>query len=131
MKLYQLVAKDVMRRKRRVLYAALGVVIAVMTFVGILTISTAGQAKIYNELEKYGANLSVVPAINNVDMKLGNLNLGALAVGENYIPESALPMIRQIADGKIREALNIKDDGDIATIAPKLFAGQSLKRGKK
>ncbi|MDO8568877.1 MAG: ABC transporter permease [Dehalococcoidales bacterium] len=127
MKLYQIVAKDVMRRKRRVLYAALGVIIAVMTFVGILTISTAGQAKIYNELDKYGANLSITPAINSIDMKLGDLNLGALAVGENYIPETLVPVVRRIADGKIREALDIKEPGDIATIAPKLYVGTRIK----
>jgi len=126
-KLYQLVFKDILRRKKRVLYAALGIVIAAMTVVGILTIATAGQAKIYAQLEKYGANLSVVPAISNVDMTLGDLSLGALTVGENYIPEAKLPEIRQIADGEIREALGIKDDVDIATIAPKLYVNTKVK----
>ena len=121
MKLYQLVAKDVVRRKRRVLYAALGVVIGTMTVVGILTITLAGQARVYNQLEKYGANLTVIPAISNLDMKLGDLSLGTLTVGENYIPEEKLPEIRQITDGKIKEALRLKDQGDIATIAPKLY----------
>ena len=54
MKLYQMVAKDVMRRKKRVLYAALGVVIGTMTVVGILTIALAGETRIYSQLEKYG-----------------------------------------------------------------------------
>ena len=121
MNLYQIVAKDIMRRKRRVLYAALGVVIGTMTVVGILTIASAGEAKIYRQLEQYGPNLTVIPAINNLDMKLGNLSMGTLTVGENYIPQDQLPKIRQISDGKIREALNITDEGDIATIAPKLF----------
>ena len=121
MNLYQIVAKDILRRKRRVLYAALGVVIGTMTVVGILTIASAGQAKILKQLEQYGPNLTVIPAINNLDMKLGNLSMGTLTVGENYIPEDQLPVIRQIADSKIREALKITDEGDIATIAPKLF----------
>ena len=121
MNLYQIVAKDIMRRKRRVLYAALGVVIGTMTVVGILTIASAGEAKIYKQLEQYGPNLTVIPAINNLDMKLGNLSMGTLTVGDNYIPEDQLPKIRQIADSKIREALKITDEGDIATIAPKLF----------
>lgn len=121
MKLYQLVTKDVIRRKRRVLYAALGVVIGTMTVVGILTITLAGQAKVYNQLEKYGANLTVVPAISNLDVKLGDLSLGTLTVGENYIPEEKLSEIRRIADGAIKEALRLKDEGDIATIAPKLY----------
>ena len=121
MKLYQIVAKDIMRRKRRVLYAVLGVVIGTMTVIGILTIALAGQARIYSQLEKYGANLAVIPAISNIDVKLGGLSLGALTVGENYIPEDKLPQIRQIADGKIREALRIKAEGNIATVAPKLY----------
>jgi putative ABC transport system permease protein len=120
-KLHQIVAKDVMRRKRRVLYAALGVVIGTMTVVGILTIALAGEARIYSQLEKYGPNLTVVPAISNVDMKLGDLSLGTLAVGENYIPEERLPQIRRIADDEIRRGMGIQDEGDIATIAPKLY----------
>ena len=127
MKLYQIVVKDVMRRKRRMLYAMLGIVIGTMTVVGILTIARAGEARIYDQLEKYGPNLTVVPAINNLDVKLGDLSLGSLSVGENYFPESRLPEIRQIADGMIKEALNITDEGNIATLAPKLYVNTTVK----
>lgn len=127
MKLYHLVLKDILRRKKRVFYAALGIVIAAMTVVGILTIATAGQTKIYAQLEKYGANLAVIPAVSNVDMGLGDLSLGALTVGENYIPEAKLTEIRRIADGKIREALDIQDEGNIATLAPKLYVSTRVK----
>lgn len=126
MKLYQLVFKDVLRRKKRVLYAALGIVIAAMTVVGILTIANAGQEKIYAQLEKYGANLNILPAISSVDAALDNLNMGSLAVGENYIDESVVPQVREIADTMIKEALDIKDPGNIATIAPKLFVNTKV-----
>src|SRR4030043_860517 len=116
MKLYRIVAKDVVRRKKRVLYAALGVVIGTMTVVGILTIALAGQERITAQLEKYGPNLSVVPAISNLDMKLGDLSLGTLTVGENYISMDKLPRIREIADAEIREGfktsgVKFQDDG--------------------
>jgi putative ABC transport system permease protein len=127
-KLYRIVLKDIARRKKRVLFAALGVAIGTMTVVGVLTIALAGQARIYNELEKYGANLAVTPAINNVDTHLGDLSLGTLAVGENYIPEETLPQIRQITDGEIRKARDITDPGDIATIAPELYINTEVKR---
>ncbi|MFC1942279.1 ABC transporter permease [Chloroflexota bacterium] len=127
MKLYHLVLKDILRRKKRMLYAALGIVIAAMTVVGILTIATAGQAKIYTQLEKYGANLSVLPAISNINMTLGDLSLGALTVGENYIPEEKLSEIRKITDGEIRKSLGITDAGYIATIAPKLYVNTKIK----
>jgi putative ABC transport system permease protein len=126
MKLYQVVVKDVIRRKRRVLYATLGVVIGTATVVGILTVASAGQARIYNQLEKYGPNLAVIPAINNLDMKLGDVRLGMLAVGDNYISEEKLPLIRQIADGEIRKAMKIEDEGNIATIAPNLYINTKI-----
>jgi hypothetical protein len=85
MKLHQMVAKDVLSRKRRVLYAALGVVVGTMTVIGILTMAKAGEAKILDQLEKYGPNLVVTPAIESMNAQLGSLNLGVMAVGENYI----------------------------------------------
>jgi putative ABC transport system permease protein len=128
MKLYQVVLKDILRRKRRVLYAILGVVIGTMTVVGILTTATAGQAKITAELEKYGANLSLLPAVKSVDTGLGTLNLGTINVGDNYIAEDKIPQIRQITDTLIRKYRpDIKTEGNISTIAPTLFIGTNVK----
>ena len=127
MKLYQIVVKDVTRRKKRMLYTSLGVVIGVATIVAVLTIALAGETNIYGQLEKYGANLVVIPAISDIDVGLGGLSLGTLAVGENYISENELPRVRQITDGMIREALNIEDEGDIATIAPRLYMSTELR----
>jgi hypothetical protein len=61
MNIYKLVFKDILRRKKRVLYAALGVVVGTMTVVSILTVAAAGQARIINQLEKYGPNLTGLP----------------------------------------------------------------------
>ena len=121
MKLYHVTAKDTLRRKRRALYTALGVAIGVAAVVAVLTVAYAGEKKIYSELDKYGPNLMVTPTINDVDVKLGNLQMGTLAVGDNFIPQEKLAEIRAIADGAIKEALGLDSDEDIATIAPKLF----------
>jgi putative ABC transport system permease protein len=121
MKLHQVVLKGVARRKKRVLYATIGVVVASMTVVGILTIALAGRARIYAQMEKYGANLSLLPATKSLDTGLGDLTLGSVTVGDNYISEDRLPLIREITDGEIRRALKVEDAGDIATIAPQLL----------
>lgn len=127
MKLYQLVAKEILRRKKRVLYATLGVVIGIMTFVGILTIALAGQAKIYDQLEKYGANLTILPATKSLNTGLGDLTLGTVTVGENYINQDKLLQIRDIADGEIKKSLNLDIEGNIAIIAPKLYLPATVK----
>ena len=121
MKLYQMVLRDVIRRKKSVLFAVVGVIIGTMTVIGIFTIAQAGEARMIDQLEKYGPNLTVIPAISSVDMQLGGLSLGTLSIGENYIAEEKLSQIREIADSEIREVLGLDDEGDIATIAPKLY----------
>ena len=126
MTLFQLVIKDVLSRKKRVVYAAFGVVIGTMTVIAILTASLAGKEQLYNQLEKYGPNLTIVPAVNQLDISLGNLSLGAVSVGDNYISEDTIPFIRQIADSRIREELDLNDQGEIATIAPRLYVDTSL-----
>jgi putative ABC transport system permease protein len=119
--LLPIVIKDTKARKRRVLFAALGILIGTMSIVAILTISAAGKAQVYSQLEKYGPNLTIMPAISTLDVKLGSVNLGRLSVGDNYISQDSLPEIRRIADNAIKEALNIEDSGEIAVIAPKLY----------
>jgi putative ABC transport system permease protein len=127
LKLYQVVLKDILRRKKRVLYATIGVIIATMTVVGVITIASAGQARIYSQLEKYGANLSILPATKSLSAGLGDLNLGTVTVGETYIAEDKLPQIRQIADGEIRKALKIEGNDNIAVIAPSLLVQAEVK----
>jgi len=127
MKLHQIVVKDVTRRKKRVLYTSFGVVIGITTFVAVLTMFLAGVTNIYRQLDEYGANLMVMPVIRDVDIALGSLGVGTLAVGENYVSEDKLPEVRQITDGMIREALGIKDEVDLATIAPKLYLNAEVK----
>jgi len=126
-KIYQVTVKDIRRRRRRALYTALGVAIGIAAFIAVLTIARAGEERIYREMDKYGPNLMVMPAIHDVDLQLGDLTLGTLAVGDNYIAEDKLIEIRQITDGAIREALGIAGDEDIATIAPKLYITTAVK----
>jgi putative ABC transport system permease protein len=126
MKLYQVVVRDTLRRRRRVLFTALGVAIGVAAVVAVLTVARAGETRIYSEIDKYGPNMMVTPAVNDLDLKLGDLRLGSLAVGTNHIPQEKVAEVRQIADGAIREALGIEDQGDIATIAPKLYVDTTV-----
>lgn len=126
MKIYQFFAKDIIRRRRRVLYSSIGVIIGISIFIAVLTVSLAGEEKINAELEKYGPNLLVMPAISNLDMSMGSLEIGSLSIGENYIDEGKIPRIREITDAAIREAIGIEEEGDIATIAPKLYETASL-----
>jgi len=129
MELHRLVAKDVMRRKRRVLYAVLGVVIGIMTVISILTVALAAESRIYEQLEEYGANLVVIPAVSQLDLELGGLGLGSLTVGQNYIPEDKVSQVRQITDDMINHSLGIQDERDryAAPVSPKLYVSSEVR----
>jgi putative ABC transport system permease protein len=128
MKLYRIVIKDILRRKRRVLYAAFGVLIGTMTVVGVLNVAYAGENKIYSQLEKYGANLTIIPDVSSISTGLGDLSLGTISVGENFIQESVVSRVQEIADGEIRQAIKIADDGQpIATVAPRLYINAEVR----
>ena len=86
------------------------------------------RPKITAQLEKYGANLSLLPAVKSIDTGLGTLNLGTINVGDNYIAEDKIPQIRQITDTLIRKYRpDINTEGNISTIAPTLFIGTNVK----
>jgi putative ABC transport system permease protein len=126
MKIYQVVVRDTLRRRRRALFTAFGVAIGVAAVVAVLTVANAGEKRIYSEIDKYGPNMMVTPAINDLDLRLGDLRLGSLAVGNNYIAEAKVSEVRQITDGAIRDALGIQGQEDIATIAPKLYVDATV-----
>jgi ABC-type antimicrobial peptide transport system permease subunit len=68
MKIYQVVVRDTLRRRRRVLFTALGVAIGVAAVVAVLTVAHAGEKRIYSEIDKYGPNMMVTPAVNDMDL---------------------------------------------------------------
>lgn len=121
MRISTIVTRDMLRRKRRVFHAAIGVSIGIMTVVATLTVAHAGEQHLTMELERYGPNLSVVPATGRLDLELGGLDMGSVTVGDNYIDEAVLPQIQQISDTAIREKMDISAPGLIATVAPRLY----------
>jgi len=120
-RLSTIVVKDMVRRKRRVLHSVLGVSIGIMTVIAMLTVANAGEQVLRAEMERYGPNLTVVPATARLDVELGGLNMGSVTVGDTMIPESVLPEIQMVADDLIRMDMGISDPGPIAIVAPRLY----------
>ncbi|TFH35351.1 MAG: ABC transporter permease [Dehalococcoidia bacterium] len=121
MKLSTIVVKDMVRRKRRVLHSVLGVSIGIMTVIAMLTVANAGEEVLRGEMERYGPNLTVVPATARLDVELGGLTMGSVTVGETVIDEAVLPEIQRVADELIRMDMGISDPGPIAIVAPRLY----------
>ncbi len=126
MRLTTIVLKDMMRRKRRVVHSVFGVSIGIMTIIAMLTVGTAGENLLRAEMERYGPNLTIVPATARLDVELGGLTMGSVTVGETMLDQSVLPKIQQVADDAIRADMNISDPGPIAIVAPRLYLPASV-----
>ena len=121
MRLAGIVGKDMLRRKRRVVHSILGVSIGIMTVVAMLTVAGTGERVLRAEMERYGPNLTVVPATARMNVDLGGLTMGSVTVGETLIPESVLSDIQRVADDLIRMDMGISDPNPIAVVAPRLY----------
>lgn len=126
MNLSTIVVKDMVRRKRRVAHSVFGVSIGIMTVIAMLTVASAGERLLRGEMERYGPNLTVVPATARLDVELGGLTMGSVTVGETMIAESVLPQIQQVADDLIRHDMGISEPGPIAIVAPRLYLPATL-----
>jgi putative ABC transport system permease protein len=97
MKLYQVALREIGRRSTRTAYAASGVVISVALLVASVIVAIAGQKDIALIINRYGHSLTIFPATST------ETTLKAFGIGSGqYIPESALPAIREVYDGAIR-----------------------------
>ncbi len=110
MRLHSLVLKDVSRRKTKLGLAVLSVVVAAAAIVAVTTTFSAATDGLYEESNKFGANIIVRPEVTTIPLVAGSTSIGSLSTGENYIEESEIPKIH-----------TIKNNTNLAVVAPRLY----------
>ena len=102
MTLKQISIKNLIRRKGKAFFVLAGLVIGVSTVVGIISYIEAMTSDINNKLEKYGANILIVPRTENLTLTYGGLSLGGVSFEMQEIREAELAQV-----GSIKNARNI------------------------
>lgn len=110
MRLHTLVLKDVSRRKTKLGLAVLSVVVAAAAIVAVITTFSAATDGLYEESNKFGANIIVRPEVTSIPLVAGSTSIGSLSAGENYIEESEIPKI-----------YTIQNNSNLAVVAPRLY----------
>ncbi len=110
MRLHTLVLKDISRRKTKLGLAVLSVVVAAAAIVAVITTFSAATDGLYEESNKFGANILVRPEITSIPLVAGSTSIGSLSAGENYIEESEIPKI-----------YTIQNNSNLAVVAPRLY----------
>jgi len=94
--------KNLLRRKGKAAFVLAGLVIGVSTVVGIISYVEAMTNDINHKLEKYGANILIVPKTENLALSYGGLSLGGVSFEMEEIRQKDLERV-----GTIKNSANI------------------------
>jgi len=86
MNLRDIAFKNLLRRKAKALFVLAGLAIGVSTVVALISFVDAMTENINHKLEKYGANILIVPKTENLSLTYGGLSLASEGCSDS-IPE--------------------------------------------
>jgi len=99
--------KNLLRRKAKAAFVLAGLVVGVSTVVGIVSYLEAMTMDINHKLEKFGANILVVPKTETLSLSYGGLSLGGVSFEMQEINQSELGRVKRI-----------KNSANIAALGP-------------
>jgi len=107
MTLTEIAIQNLRRRKAKAAFVLAGLTIGVATVVTVIGFSRTMVHDINHKLEKYGANILILPKTENLSLTYGGLSLGGVSFELSEIHEDALAKVR-----------TIKNTGNIAALGP-------------
>ncbi len=110
MKLIGIALRNLERRKARMAFLVVGLLVGVATVVALLSITTAMNADIQHKMEHYGANILLTPKSNDLSLSYGGISLGGISVDTRELLQDDLPLIYTIPNHR-----------NIAAVAPKVL----------
>ena len=107
MTLKEIAFQNLRRRKGKVAFVLVGLIIGVSTVVAVIGLVDAMTYDINHKLEKYGANILIVPRTENLTLNYGGLSLGGVSFEVEDIREQDLKQIH-----------TIKNAANVAAVGP-------------
>jgi len=88
------------RRKAKAAFVLAGLLIGVATVVTLVTLFRSVSHDVLHKMEKYGANILVVPKTENLSLTYGGLSLGGVSYEMEEIREADVERIQAIPNAK-------------------------------
>ncbi len=116
MKLYNISLSNLKRRKARLLFLVFGLFIGIATIVALLSITAGMTEDIEERLNKFGANIVIVPKSENLALSYGGISVGGVNFQTVEFDEKQLLDIRKIRNSK-----------NLGIVAPKVLGVVNFK----
>lgn len=118
MKLHNIAVNNLRRRKAKMVFLVVGMLIGIATIVTLYTITKAMEQEIADKFDQIGSNMTIVPQSDSLSMSYEGVSAADVSGALNLMTMDDVAKIR-----------TIKNKENIATVAPKLL--ESMKVEKK
>jgi putative ABC transport system permease protein len=115
MKLHNISINNLKRRKAKMAFLTVGLMVGIATIVTLVTLTRSMSSDIERKMDEFGANILVTPRSNGLAMNYGGISLGGVIFDQREILESDLAKIKTIANHR-----------NISAIAPKVLGGVKI-----
>ena len=105
MTLKEIACRNLLRRKAKAAFVLAGLVIGVATVVAVIRFAETMTGDINHKLEKYGANILIVPKTENLSLSYGGISLGGVSFEMEPIREADLARVETIENARNVAAL--------------------------
>lgn len=119
MGLFQIALSNIKRRKRKMSFLVIGLLVGVATVVALVNIVAAMRLELGNELDRFGPNIVITPRFQGLELNYGGLQVTEVMSDVKPLTAGDMPLIKAIPDG---DSINI--------ISPKLV-GAVMLNGQK
>ncbi|WP_041279664.1 ABC transporter permease [Desulfobacula toluolica] len=116
MRLHDISLGNIKRRKGKMLFLVMGLVIGISTVVTLLSITESMTLNIEERLNQFGANIVMVPKSENLSLNYGGIDVG----GINY-------QVQEFEQEKLADIRTIKNSKNLSIIAPKILGSVTVK----
>lgn len=115
MKISTLAWSNLKRRKMKAVFLAVGIALGVGTVVALTGLGGSIQSEIGTQLDRFGANIVIVPKGDNLALNYGGVQVSSVAVDA-----------RELHDGDVIAARQIAYGNRLSAVAPKLLGAADI-----
>ncbi|ACM20906.1 ABC transporter, membrane protein [Geotalea daltonii FRC-32] len=112
MKLHTISINNLKRRKTKMAFLTIGLMVGIATIVTLVTLTRSMSSDIERKMDEFGANILITPQSNGLSMNYGGISLGGVTFDQREIGEEDLARIKTIKNSK-----------NISAVAPKVLGG--------
>ena len=112
MKLHTISINNLKRRKAKMAFLTIGLMVGIATIVTLVTLTRSMSSDIERKMDEFGANILVTPQSNGLSMNYGGISLGGVTFDQREIREEDLAKIKTITNHR-----------NISAVSPKVLGG--------